>query len=99
MAPSVPGQLGDKAVILVLVTPSVGQDKVRLDLQLQLLEELLDCGPDIREEAVTEVAHDPLGLLHVLEEHRRAACLDRPRAEAAQHDPGEPTDQSVAGQP
>src|SRR5262249_11591427 len=54
VAPGVPGQLRDEAVVLVPVAERVGEDQVRVELALQALEAGLDAVPLPREVAVPE---------------------------------------------
>ena len=54
VAERVPGQLAGKPVVLVEVVAGVGEDELRVDPALQLLEELLDLAARVGEEAVPE---------------------------------------------
>ena len=54
----VPGQLARQAVILMEVAALVGEDHVRRDLGLQILEERLDLAAVVRQEAVAKAAQE-----------------------------------------
>src|SRR5688572_11954327 len=73
-APRVPGEVTDGAVVLVPVIPIVGEDQIRIDVLLELLEELLDVGSLVREKAVPEIRHDDLLLFGALKEKGRAGA-------------------------
>src|SRR6266511_1842214 len=72
VAEGVPGQLGDQAVVLVRVVAARGQDQVRREAALELLEGLLDRGALPGEEAVPEGPHLDLAVVAAAEERLRA---------------------------
>src|SRR5689334_5264687 len=50
----VPGQLRDQAVVLMRILAVMGEDEIRRDLPLQLLEHRLDLAADVGQKAVRE---------------------------------------------
>src|SRR5262249_36477447 len=81
VAERVPGELGHQPVVLVEIFATVGQDEVGRVLPFELLEELLDLGADVGEEAVAEILADDFLLSRLGEEPSRALeCLGLPLA-------------------
>ena len=60
VAEGVPGQLGDEPVVLMAIGAGVREDDVGGDARAELVEELLELGPDVREVRLAERAHDDL---------------------------------------
>src|SRR6266446_130622 len=70
--PSVPGQLVDDAVILVQIFARVGQDQIRRESVLQVLEEFLNLNTLEWEEAVAEIQDRDVFLSRAFQKEFRA---------------------------
>src|SRR6266545_156742 len=100
VAEGVPGQLRDQAVVLVRVVAARGQDQVRREAALELLEGLLDRGALPGEEAVPEGPHLDLAVVAAAEERLRAVHrLLGALALAAQHQPADLQRRELRDQP
>ena len=88
VAPGVPAELGDEAVVLVPVRERVREDQVRVELALEILEALLDPQALPRQEAVAERERvQPLGPVRAQEAERALPGLAQPRPVGAEHGP------------
>ena len=99
VAESVPGELGDQAMVLVGVVTAGDEDEVGRDRALEVLEHLLDLGPSPGEEPIPERLEHDGGLLDVLQERRGAADrLPFPDARGRQDDPSDVQREAAGGQ-
>ena len=88
VAEGVPRQLAGESVILVEVVTGVGEDELRIDAPLQILEHLLDLAADVGQEAVSELVHLDASRGGSREERLRARpCLRRALPGGREHHP------------
>ena len=88
IAPGVPGQLVDNAVILMQIFARVSEDQIGRELAFQFFEEFLDFGSLDREEAVAKTQNShafPRGALE--EELGAATSLTLAFGSGAENDP------------
>ena len=88
VAEGVPGELARDPVILVQIVTGVGQDDVRHEVGLELLEELLDARL-MREERVAELRQAHFGVRVAEKCFGRRPGLRPPFTGSAQHHPAD----------
>src|SRR3989442_6610050 len=100
IAPRVPRQVGDEPVILMAVTPIVGEDQIGIELALQRFELVLHRRTGVRQETVPVISNDHLARGYASEESTgRTPRLGPTPGRRREDDPQHPEPAALGDQP